>query len=259
MDNVVRMPQGPNDFAFYVDADGVLVDYDAAIRALGFDIDPAYKLKLNRSETDDPFKRTMYEAIKGTEFFFEAPILKGAIRLWKHIEWSRPIVLTAAPKFGASEDDYHLDPHWLGAAYHKRRFFEEKFLPEVRGPVQVRLPTGTHNAILARVPLEDDRFICATSASKWRFMQRKRALHQILIDDRPANCIAWAKAGGFAIVHRGNAQDVMDRIDWYRQSHHDIKDMMPDPAVGGGAVAGLPEHDLMIYPTAGSVDQWSAE
>ena len=178
------------------------------------------------------------------------------------------IITTAAPKFGATEDDYYNNPFWLGAAYHKRRFFEEKFPPAVRGPQVMRVPRAlmesdlAHyaHAVFTRIPIKDEHFICTTSARKWQFMQRKRAPHQMLIDDREANCIAWARAGGVAVVYSGDADAAIETIKWFRANHYQIQDAMPDPHKGGGAVFGLTEATrFKLFPAEGSVDQWKSE
>ena len=183
------------DLAIYVDLDGVLADYDAGIRRLGFDIDPSVKNDLNRSGTDNPLKRQMYEAIKGTSFYAGLPLMPDALKLWSGIRRADPIITTAAPKFGATEENYYLNPYWLGAAYHKRRWMEEGFLPSVYAT--------------PRAPLADERFICTTSARKSEFMHRKKSPHQILIDDRIANCVAWVEAGGYAHLYDGNADKAL--------------------------------------------------
>jgi hypothetical protein len=46
-----------HEWAVYLDLDGVFADYDAGIRRLGFEPDPAKKNELNRSGSNDPFKR----------------------------------------------------------------------------------------------------------------------------------------------------------------------------------------------------------
>lgn len=194
---------GP-DFALYFDLDGVGADYDDGIKRYGYDVDPALRADLNRSGSGHPLKREMYEKIKGTNFYAHLPILPGAARFWRDFSDINPIVLTAAPKFGATEDDYFLNPFWLGAAYHKRRWFEETFLPEA-----MWYETVGHGRMLVvrhhdRVAIPDEQFICTTSKRKQEFIQRKNHEHQVLIDDRKMNCENWRAAGGFAIQHNGN-------------------------------------------------------
>ena len=179
-------------YSVFVDADGVIADFRAGIESYGFKLDPS----LNRSShllpgSGSAKKREMYEAVKGTTFYAHLPLENGAISLFKAVLEvdPEPIILTAAPKFGATEDDYFLNPYWLGAAYHKRNWVETVLLPAVEG----------HNA--RRIRIKDEYFICTTSARKHEFMHRKHSEKQILIDDRTDNIDAWSAAGGIGILH----------------------------------------------------------
>lgn len=198
------------DFAFYLDLDGVLADYETGIQAKGFAPDP----ELNQSTilmsgTGNAKKRERYEAIKGTTFFADLPLMPGAVEIYaecaKHCD---PVILTAAPKFDGTEEDYYLNPHWLGAAYHKRWWVENVLLPKTRYQNSgFGAKFITHLSMFnSRVHIEDERFICTTSSRKQDFMHRKHAKHQVLIDDRPSNIAAWANAGGIAILHTSAEQ-----------------------------------------------------
>lgn len=207
-------------FAIYLDLDGVMADYAAGMVALGYEVDPALGRDLNRSGTHHPLKREMYERIKGTDFYSRLPLQEGAIALYQaaarvlQFQATSPIILTAAPKFGATEDDFHVNPHWLGAAYHKRGWVERVLLPAVRGgfsekTANIRLGLSTGEpSVGARVPIDDERFICTTSARKWQFLHRLHAEHQVLIDDRIANVTAWAENGGVGIFHRSAEESI---------------------------------------------------
>lgn len=219
-----------NNFAIYCDMDGVIADYTTGIRRLGFNPDPAKAEELNRSGSQNPLKREMYEMIKGTRFYEHLPILPGAAAIWRLISLAEPILLTASPKFGATEDDFHLNPYWLGAAFCKRNWIERKFLPHVMG-------VGRDDYI----EISDERFICTTSARKQEFMHRKKSKHQILIDDRRDNCIAWARAGGIAIFH--------DPANWMntRRALQTFHAYLADPEYGfvphqDGFIWGLDDH-----------------
>lgn len=197
-----------HDLAIYLDLDEVLADYGHGMVENGFEVDPALKADLNRSGTSHPLKRQMYEAVKGTDFYYKLPLMPDALDLYAACAEADPIILTAAPKFGATEDDYFLNPHWLGAAYHKRRWVEEVLLPETelhRAAKRMDSETYAYFAhdvtVEGRIPIPDERFICTTSARKWEFMHRKHSDHQILIDDRIQNVEAWAAAGGIGILH----------------------------------------------------------
>lgn len=203
------------DYAFYLDLDGVMADYEAGIRALGFACDPVLAKQLNRSGTDNPVKRQMHDAIKGTDFYRRLPLLPGAVDIFNRIAEHDPIILTAAPKFGSKGDEHLIDPYWLGAAYNKRRWVEEVLLPEA-GLEQMRqqgmwIDADPH----ARIPIPDDKFICTTSERKQRFMHRKHAKTQVLIDDREQNCQAWADGGGVAFLHDPEHPGItLSLIDW---------------------------------------------
>lgn len=203
-----------HDLVIYCDMDGVVVDYDAGIRAMGFDIDPSLKHTLNRSNSDNPLKSQMYEAIRGTEFYYNCPAMPDAEKLWKYIDPIDPIMLTASPKFGADENNYFLNPHWLGAAYHKRRWMEEIFLPTVYAEETQDFGGRTYLRRRDRIAILDERFICTTSARKSEFIHRRHGPLQVLIDDRVANCEAWARIGGFAILHV-SADDTITALEEY--------------------------------------------
>lgn len=223
------------DYAIYLDLDGVMADYDAGIRELGFVPDPSKKNELNRSGTKDPFKRVMYEAIQGTDFYFTLPFMRGAVDLYRRVEAHEPIILTAAPKFGASEDDYFVNPHWLGAAYHKRRWVEDVLLRAVQERNTAR---GIYGGIDKRVPIPDERFVCTTSARKQDFLGRKHSEHQILIDDRRDNCVRWARAGGVAILHK-HCDETIDALSLFKHGLSQFNPAYYQKLDNGGVVLGL--------------------
>ncbi len=193
------------DFVFYLDLDGVMADYETGIQAYGFEPDPELnKSTVLLSGTGNVKKRERYEAIKGTTFFAELPLLPGALDIYaecaKHCD---PVILTAAPKFDGTEEDYYLNPHWLGAAYHKRWWVEHVLLPKAHyhGSNFGKKFIQHLSMVNRRLHIEDERFICTTSSRKHEFMHRKHGKHQVLIDDRPSNIAAWANAGGIGILH----------------------------------------------------------
>lgn len=210
------------DIVFYLDLDGVEADYAAGMVALGYDVSPSLGRQLNVSGTHHPLKREMYERIRGTEFYRTLPIMAGGVDIYNAVADTDPVILTAAPKFGSTEDDFHVNPHWLGAAYHKRHWVEHTLLPacaeaqfwssradeDISIWVDWRAPS--------RIAIPDDHFICTTSARKQEFMHRKKAPHQVLIDDRIANCDRWVEAGGIAILH-DDVQFTLDTIKHLRE------------------------------------------
>lgn len=190
--------------AIYFDLDGVMADYSGgfAIRHPDFKLDPS----LNRSShllpgSGSAKKREAYELIKGTDFYDDLPILPGAVDMFCLAIEAEPIILTAAPKFGATEDDFHVNPYWLGAAFHKRNWVEAKFLIEVEYKLADDLGRIVDLGRMDRIRIPDERFICTTSSRKWQFMHRKKSEHQVLVDDRIDNIEAWREAGGIGILH----------------------------------------------------------
>jgi hypothetical protein len=194
-------------YAIYLDLDGVMADYDAGIRSMGYTPDPALNKPGHRLTGElKEHKRTMYEAVKGTTFYADLPLLPGALDLYNLVAASEPYILTAAPKFGAGEVEYYLNPYWLGAAFHKRNWVETVLLPQARtkkmldeeDPWEFLSNVRTLND---RIRLPDDRFICTISTKKHDFMHRKKSDHQVLIDDRPDNIDPWIDAGGIGILY----------------------------------------------------------
>lgn len=204
------------DFVIYLDLDGVMADYAAGMVRLGYSVDPALGRDLNRSGTSHPLKREMYEKIKGTDFYRHLPLQEGAVALYRaaaklmQVSARSPVILTAAPKFGSTEDDFHVNPFWLGAAYHKRGWVETILLPSVqRGyPESYMNAYAQSGGVGHRDAIADENFICTTSARKFEFMHRLHGAHQVLVDDRIANVTAWAEAGGIGVFHRTSAESV---------------------------------------------------
>lgn len=197
------------DFAIYLDLDGVLADYSTGLEQMGFTVDRSFKTDLNRHGTEHPLKRQMFEAVKGTEFYRGLPLMPGAVDLYRACLDADPIILTAAPTFGATEEDYFLNPHWLGAAYHKRVWVENRLLPAVE-------TADDHYPIYCGIP--DERFICTTGKRKHEFMRRKHSDHQILIDDRMDNILPWAEHGGVGILHVDAATSIRALTEY--QNHN---------------------------------------
>lgn len=201
------------DFAIHVDMDGVLADFDEGIRRLGFKPDPLFNQSSHAMDDEAVlWKQGMYDTIQGTNFFETLPFMPGAVDLWKAVAEADPIVLTASPKFGATDDNYLTHPFFQGAAYAKRRWIEETLLAEVH-----KVPYSMNDRdgyVRNRVRIKDEHFICTTSSRKQEFMHRKHSDHQILIDDRVANCDTWAAHGGFAILHK-DVEDTIARLRFY--------------------------------------------
>lgn len=205
--------------SIFLDLDGVIADDLTGIRKLGFTSDPVTRATLLQPGTNSPFKRAMYEAVKGTTFYADLPLMPDALRLYNHVYKidKNPVILTAAPKFGSDEDDFHLNPYWLGAAYHKRNWVETVLLPKAayaRKDAAHKVLCDLAHSMPERIRIDDEHFICTTSSRKYQYMHRKKSEFQILIDDRADNCEAWREAGGIAIQHT-DVDDTIMMIDMH--------------------------------------------
>lgn len=183
--------------AAYLDLDGVFADFDEGIRRLGFKPDPEYnKSSHEMDEAARLWKEGMYQVIQGTDFYETLPLMERAADLYRLFAPTDPVFVTASPKFGSTEETFLTHPYFLGAAYAKRRWVEHLLLPAAALPPGA--PAGDQSL---RIRVKDDHFVCTTSSRKQEFMHRKHSPYQVLIDDREANCRAWAEAGGIAILH----------------------------------------------------------
>lgn len=195
------------DITIYWDLDLVLADTTAGIRAMGFNPKPEFNVPSNELAPDlKAEKRAMFDAVKGNRFYETLPIMEGAVEMYiEGLQYdSEPHFLTAAPLFDSTDDTYLTDPHWLGAAYRKRHWVENKFLSEVQW--QMRDDDDKESLLLGHdflfpVFVPDDRFICTTSTRKQLFIHRRKTKHQVLIDDRSDNIARWNEAGGFGVLH----------------------------------------------------------
>ena len=205
-----------NEFAFYLDLDGVCADYVGGFRNdhPEHELDPA----LNRSSHLLPGsmserKLAAYKLIAGTDFYARLPLMPGAVDIYNAIAKYDPVILTGAPKFGSGPDLYFLNPHWLGAAFHKRNWVETVLLPtawEASEPDVWEIVLAMRRERRIRIP--DERFICTTSERKHEFMGRRPAKHQVIIDDRPDVIGSWEAAGGIGILHV-DAETTVEKIE----------------------------------------------
>lgn len=189
------------DTQTYHDLDGVHADYAAGMRKLGYDVSQELRKKFLSPGTGHPLKREMYEKIKGTDFFRWLPIMPGAVDMYRALKSSRePVILTASPLFGATEDNYYLNPYWQGAKYHKRGWVEHIFLPQTK-PYEDFAFGMRRTHYSDHIAIADENFICTTSKRKHEFLHHKHSTRQLLIDDKIENVSAWAEAGGLGILH----------------------------------------------------------
>lgn len=71
-----------------VDLDGVLADFVAGIKGLGYDIE-----SMTREELDE-----LKKVFAGKEFFKTLPLMEDAFELWDAIKHLDPVILTAVGK-----------------------------------------------------------------------------------------------------------------------------------------------------------------
>ena len=82
-------------FKIYVDADGVITNFDKKAEEIGFNIDEIHNNKKVKSE----FWRTVDKNFKkGIGFWLDMEMLNDAKKLWSFIEPYKPIVLTSSGK-----------------------------------------------------------------------------------------------------------------------------------------------------------------
>lgn len=219
----------------FVDFDGVLPDYEAGLRRLGFKPDPAYNQ--GRTEVDEAgnaFKDATYAAIHGTDFYSTLPLMPGAKELWAFLLPCEPTVLTASPSFSAhhpvaaaGDEDVpfddgsnpYLNPYFMGALYNKRLWADNMLY-------QPALMTSTiHPNPVGRI--RDEKFICCLSHDKHKFMRRSKSPLKVLIDDRFKNCQDWVNAGGTAILHKPGSNFTQRALIRLAQMLHDGETIRP--------------------------------
>lgn len=183
------------DLAVYVDLDGVIFDYNGALRVLGFEADPSFKSDPERVNLGHPQRLEIDAAIRGTDFFDTLPLMPQARMLWDAVVSFDPITLTAVPKFGSTDENYFYNPFWHGAAYFKRRAVERHFF--------------------GGKPMPDWRFLPCVRGKKHLFIGAKPAPQQLLIDDDIQNCQDWCDAGGYAILHTGNVPATIKLVNQF--------------------------------------------
>lgn len=162
----------------YLDMDGVLADFDAAM--LKRDIynrnDFIHKPRSEWTEDEANLSAAVERVMAEEGFWRGIPVMKGAHALWIYCRHSGlPFsILTARPNLDGSE--------WVGAE--KRSWAETVF------------------------DVSDDQFICCL-----RHEKQKYAKGNILVDDMERNCLEWEKSGGIAILHKGDWEDVLEQLD----------------------------------------------
>lgn len=168
--------------AVYLDLDGVLADYEAKVRAMGFDC-RGLNVPSNRLAAEDRERKArIQDAIIFSDFYRRLPLLADAEQLYMAVAPLKPVILTAAPRFGFSDDQSDAFRH---AALMKRIWCRE----------QLGLA-------------DDSRFICTTSDRKHHYIGRMPGSLQVLIDDRHDNVERWRASGGIAVLHTSAAESI---------------------------------------------------
>lgn len=176
-----------NEFVIYLDMDGVLSDFEAGARDIGYDLNPA----LNKSQHElspehRQVKENLYQHIGEIKFFENLPMMPGAQELWDYVHsLTTPIILTAAPNYTKGVDD----PLFVKAAQGKKQWLAKMF-----------------------APVKEQNFICTLSHLKQDFIKTRPGQYQILIDDRLGNINRWVKAGGIGIHHKKTDQTIDDLL-----------------------------------------------
>lgn len=155
----------------YLDLDGVLADFDQALKNADVEINEAIHDPEHLWSPDDKARDQIIKAkMRETGFWTGIPKMKDADILWTFCQQFRPTVLTAKPyKEGES-----------------KTVAEEKF-------------DWVNNNL---GPLPRERFICCLRSEKQNFIGHVPHPKQILVDDHPDNCSDWEKAGGIAVLHK---------------------------------------------------------
>lgn len=166
----------------YLDLDGVLADFDAAVARRGVKnrTNFIHKPKSEWTDADKDLDEQVRVCMSTEGFWENIPVMSGAHDLWTYCLPYRPVILTAKPK------DAEYGPR---VAKEKRAWVHKVF-----GDIQ------------------DDQFICCLRSEKQNFIGHTDHRLQILVDDMEINCKEWVAAGGRAVVHT-SAEDTIRKLD----------------------------------------------
>lgn len=155
--------------ALYLDMDGVLMDFDGAMRAAGIENNGYYHTPASQwTQAQQQLHASIIKLLNEPVFWPSVKPMVDANILW---DWCRPFhpsVLTAILAEAA-------DPNWVAEC--KRKSILQNF--------DSVFPTATNFHICLR--------------------HEKAALahsNAVLVDDNPVNCSEWIKEGGIAVLHR---------------------------------------------------------
>lgn len=161
--------------ALYLDMDGVIADFDAALRARGVANNETNFIHLPKDQWTAPqveLDRQVRECMEAPDFWNNIPLMEGARALWQYASGFNLYVLTATPRETA----------------HRDRIEKQK-----RQWIQHYFPGFPDNRVI----------VCQRSEK-----QRYSGDGCVLIDDMEANCLEWGYHHGTAIRFKDAQQTI---------------------------------------------------
>lgn len=161
--------------ALYLDMDGVLADFDAALRNRGVvDDQPLFHHKPKDEWTDAQLAldAKVRACMESEDFWPSIPVMADARELWQFASTFNLYVLTATPR----------------ETEHRARIEKQK-----RAWIQKHFG-----------PFPDCRIIVCERSAKKEYAMAGR----VLVDDLMPNCKEWTVAGGVAVQHRSTRETI---------------------------------------------------
>lgn len=188
----------------FLDMDGVLVDFDKGLEQFNIQNDTTF-IHRPRSEWTELQVRLDHEVVDCMNqpgFFRTLPMMPGAFELWQ-LSGKDRCVLTARPSTC-------LDKERVGRE--KLEWIEDQFgqIPEGQFIYCERNEKAEY--AVARIE-SDKRFRTVAPEGIWGSREISYTLNwepNVLVDDMEANCSAWEKAGGKAILFKNMNQAVTE-------------------------------------------------
>lgn len=164
-----------NNLAIRFDMDGVIADFDAQARTLGFDVSGLNSSSADLPDAGKTQKREFYAELKkaGLPFWTDMPVMPGSMKLWRmaHDATSDVGIITAVPKVDLTVGEEG-----------KRQWLMKNF----------------------QFSANSSNFVATSSSKKQDF--KPNVEYAVLIDDRLPNCQRWTQAGGIAIHYKSADQ-----------------------------------------------------
>jgi hypothetical protein len=166
---IAKLLEESNPIQIYCDMDGVLTDFNASVKKIG------YKGPLPARSQEDRDRLWKLVIDNAEKFWGDMPWLPGGKELWKFLEPHNPILCTSVANSMGSKlgrEGKKGKQRWI------KRELGQKYL---------------------------DTAIITMSGNK----TKNAAPNHILIDDdEPKNIDPWIKAGGIGIVHKSNTSTI---------------------------------------------------